>query len=196
MSAGRAGPRSGLSAGKAWRLWRLLWRPRLTQTRLRLARFEQLDPAWFKAAGLRGALLDADGTLAAHHVRDFSPEVIAAVARLKAAGIKLGVYTNASDEAAFDAIQAPLLRGLPAKPSVAGFRAAAAALGLPPAQVAMIGDSYITDGGAVEAGLAFIYCRPLPGAEPRGHKLARALAAAVARAYAPLNDAAQRRTGA
>jgi hypothetical protein len=178
------GVRSGLGLGKIWRLLMLPWRPSLTRTLMVIDRIEDLTPEPLLAAGMRGVLLDADGTLAPHHDRDFNPSVIAAVARLRDAGLEVAIYTNASDAEVFGALGVPLATGLPAKPSRAGFRAAMAVLGLSdPAQVAMVGDSYITDGGAVEAGLHFIYCRPIPGHEPLGHKAMRGLSAAIARVW-------------
>ena len=42
-----------------------------------------------------------------------------------------------------------------------------------PLKVCMIGDNYITDGGAIDAGIRFIHIKPVPGNEPFIHALTR-----------------------
>ena len=47
----------------------------------------------------------------------------------------------------------------------------------------MVGDNYITDGGAIDAGMRFIYIHPIKGKEPFIHALTRYLAYLCARIY-------------
>lgn len=128
------------------------------------------------AAGVRGVLLDADGTLVPHLERTFSPEIRAWVASLEAAGLAVAVYSNADDLDALMDLGLPVVRG-PKKPAKRGFEAALWRLRLSAAEVVMVGDNLISDGGAVDVGMRFIWCRPLSGNEPWPHRLARGLAA-------------------
>lgn len=136
-----------------------------------------LDPAALKAAGIEGVLVDVDATLVAHHVRAFPPAVFAVLDRIEAAGLKVAIFSNARDLDTLRSLGVPVIAGVPRKPALAGFRAAVSALGLAdPARVVMIGDNLLTDGAAVDAGLRFVWCRPIPGREPLGHRWARAAA--------------------
>jgi FMN phosphatase YigB (HAD superfamily) len=47
----------------------------------------------------------------------------------------------------------------------------------------MIGDNYITDGGAIDVGMRFIHIQPITGNEPTIHALTRYLAYLCARIY-------------
>ena len=74
---------------------------------------------------------------------------------------------------------------MPPKPDRAGFEIAMKEfLELnDPFKVCMIGDNYITDGGAIDVGMRFIHIQPLTGNEPIIHALARYLAYLCARIY-------------
>ena len=52
-----------------------------------------------------------------------------------------------------------------------------------PATVCMIGDNYITDGGAIDAGMRFIHVQPVPGPENPLHRATRFIAYRFARLY-------------
>jgi FMN phosphatase YigB (HAD superfamily) len=47
----------------------------------------------------------------------------------------------------------------------------------------MIGDNYITDGGAIDAGMRFIHVQPVTGNEPLIHAVTRYLAYLCARIH-------------
>ena len=47
----------------------------------------------------------------------------------------------------------------------------------------MVGDNYITDGGAIELGISFIYVAPLKGTEKFYHRMTRYYGYIWARLY-------------
>ncbi len=159
------------------RALRLVLSRRSRQIWQQIDRVEALDGAALWAAGVRGVLLDVDGTLVAHRARQYPPSVFAVIAGLQAAGLRVAVYSNADDPEALLPLGVPIVTGVPRKPARAGFeQAVAQGLDLPVSDaVVMVGDNLISDGGAVDAGLRFIYCTPLPGAEPWAHRVVRGL---------------------
>ncbi|MCB9525212.1 MAG: hypothetical protein H6702_17805 [Myxococcales bacterium] len=160
------------------RVLRLLTQARSRQVWFTIDRIHDLDPAALVAAGVRGVLLDADGTLVPHRARVYPPEVYETLRRLLDGGLRVAVYSNADDPQALRPLGVPVVTGVPLKPARAGFQAAIrqGLDMLEPGAVAMVGDNLISDGGAVDAGLRFIYCRPIPGREPWLHWTARAWA--------------------
>lgn len=152
-------------------------RPASRRIWMRIERVADIDPRALLDAGVRGVLVDMDGTLVPHHDYAFGDETRAVLAGWVRAGLRVAIYSNAARQEGFGALGVRVVGGVPLKPSAAGFRAAMRqGLGLvDPAQVVMIGDNPITDGAAVDAGLRFIHCRPLPGREGRGHRVARSV---------------------
>lgn len=170
--------RAGFKWVKVVRFLKLMANPDLGRTHLSVSRFEEVPIEQLKAEGIAGALVDADGTLGPHHTPRYPESTIAHLMRLRDAGIRVAIYTNDREDR-FDQFEGiPVVSGVPAKPSAAGFlEAMDRFLGLKdPASVCMIGDNYITDGGAVEAGMKFVHVKPLPGKENPVHRLTRSLA--------------------
>lgn len=177
--------REGLSHVKWKQLGRVL-RPRNTVTLGRLRSFEKLDMGALNARRsqlgqpeITGVLLDVDETLAPHH-GPIAPANKQRIRGLLAAGVTVGIYSNASDvvtpqrQADLDELRQAgvlVLGGTIApKPSTAGFDTAvtelavhAAARGrkLTRGQIVMFGDNYMTDGGAIQAGLGFVKVKPV-----------------------------------
>ncbi|UCD10444.1 MAG: HAD family hydrolase [Nitrospinaceae bacterium] len=180
-------PREGLTAAKVFRFLSLPFRPDRLKAYRSVDRFVDIAIAPLLADGIRGVLLDADGTLAPHHSQAFSPAVMEHVHEMTAAGLKVAIFTNANDDR-FEQFQGvSVVTGVPAKPDPRGFLTAMRKhLGLDdPKAVCMIGDNYITDGGAISAGMRFIHVRPLPGPEKWAHRTLRAAAYYLARLYHP-----------
>lgn len=180
-------PREGLKWVKIRRFLTLPFSPKSLATYQAVRRFEDISPDLLAADGIRGVLLDADGTLGPHHTRSFSGPVRDHVATLLAAGLKVAIFTNAMEDR-FEAFAGvTVVSDVPAKPDPAGFTTAMRRdLGLDdPQSVCMIGDNYITDGGAIDAGMRFIHVRPVPGPENPFHRLFRFLAYLCARLYWP-----------
>ncbi|MCS6868805.1 MAG: YqeG family HAD IIIA-type phosphatase [Thermus sp.] len=104
-----------------------------------------LTPAWLRARGLKGVILDLDNTLLPYGEEDPPPPYRAWLEDLKAE-VPIYLLSNALPER-FARVQGRL--GLPGhapalKPWL-GFRKALRALGLPAREVAVVGDQVFTD---------------------------------------------------
>jgi len=182
-------PREGLKWVKIRRFLTLPFSPKSLKTYLAVRQFEDVPIDRLVADGIKGVLLDADGTLGPHHTREFSEPVRDHVAIMIAAGLRVAIYTNAMEDR-FDAFEGvAIVTDVPPKPDPRGFEIAMKQyLQLDdPATVCMIGDNYITDGGAIDAGMRFIHVQPVPGPENFFHRATRALACRIARWYFSIN---------
>jgi HAD superfamily phosphatase (TIGR01668 family) len=104
-----------------------------------------LTPEWLASRGLKGVILDLDNTLLPYGEEVLPPEHEAWLKGLREA-VPIYLLSNAMPER-FARLQAKL--GLPGhapalKPWL-GFRRALRALGLPPHEVAVVGDQVFTD---------------------------------------------------
>jgi predicted HAD superfamily phosphohydrolase YqeG len=180
-------PREGLKWVKIKRFLALPFSPARLNTYRAVKRFEDVPIGPLVADGIRGVLLDADGTLGPHHTRVFSDSVRVHVHKMVQSGLQVAIYTNAWEDR-FEAFEGvAIVTGVPPKPDPRGFEIAMKkTLQLDdPATVCMIGDNYITDGGAIDAGMRFIHVRPVPGPENPFHRAARFIAYLFARLYSP-----------
>ncbi len=180
-------PREGLKWVKIKRFLTLPFSPRSLRTYRAVKWFEDVPIEVLAADGIKGVLLDADGTLGPHHTRVFSESVRGHIAKMVAGGLRVAVYTNAMDDR-FEAFEdVAVVTDVPPKPDPRGFEIAMKKyLQLnDPATVCMIGDNYITDGGAIDAGMRFIHVQPVPGPENFIHRATRAFACRIARWYFP-----------
>jgi HAD superfamily phosphatase (TIGR01668 family) len=181
--------REGLKWVKIRRFLTLPFSSKSLRTYKAVRRFEDVSIERLVVDGIKGVLLDADGTLGPHHTRVFSESVRDHVAKMIAVGLRVAIYTNATEDR-FDAFEGvAIVSDVPPKPDPRGFEIAMKQyLQLDdPATVCMIGDNYITDGGAIDAGMRFIHVQPVPGPENFFHRATRALACRIARWYFPLN---------
>lgn len=180
-------PREGLTFAKILRFISLPFRPRLSETYLAVPRFIDVPIDRLKADGIRGVLLDADGTLCPHHAREFSHEVVRHIGQMIESGLKVAIYTNACEDRFRQVPKVAVVTGVPPKPDRRGFeKAMKEFLRLDdPSRVCMIGDNFITDGGAGAAGMRFIHVAPVAGNESLLHGLTRRLALACARIHSP-----------
>jgi HAD superfamily phosphatase (TIGR01668 family) len=179
--------REGLTFAKALRFLSLPFCPRSLKPYLAVNRFVDVPIDLLQADGIQGVLLDADGTLCPHHAREFSDEVIRHIAKLTGSGLKVAIYTNAAEDRFQQFSDINIVTGVSPKPNRHGFETAMEKfLGLKdPATVCMIGDNFITDGGAYSAGMRFIHVRPIKGNESFFHAFTRHLAFLCARFYFP-----------
>lgn len=211
--------REGMSGAKVKQLFRVL-RPKNTATLARLGAFGQLDVAKLSAARVArgqapiGALIvDVDETMAPHH-GSIPAAAKSQLAGLVAGGVPVAIYSNASEMTSpqRQADLADLRRAgvlvlggtIASKPNVAGFEQAAAELSahaaargitVGKANMAMVGDNYMTDGGAIQAGIAFVKIKPVKTDEAQfrsplkmfvkrtTQRVLRGYATGVARAY-------------
>jgi FMN phosphatase YigB (HAD superfamily) len=102
-------------------------------------------------------------------------------------GLKVAIYTNSFENRFQQFTNINVVTGVPPKPDRHGFKEAMEIfLGLKnPSAVCMIGDNFMTDGGARLAGMQFIHIHPIEGDEPFIHSFTRKLAFQYARFYFP-----------
>ena len=107
-----------------------------------------IRPEFLRQAGIRGLLLDIDGTLM--ETRDAMPAqpVLDWLEEMKSAGVALYILSNNRHrervQAFAQAVDLPW-QNLAGKPGKRGFRLAAERLGLPPEKLALVGDQTFTD---------------------------------------------------
>jgi len=177
--------REGLKWSKIIRFLTLPFSPSRLKVYIALKRFEDLPIKKLVADGVQGVLLDADGTLGTHHTKVFPQTSVDTVGMLVAEGLKVAIYTNSTEDRFRQFKNIPVVSEAIEKPDPRGFEQAMKNhLQLSdPSKICMIGDSFITDGGAVEACMKFIYVYPVIGNENPFHKLTRYLAYLCARFY-------------
>ena len=177
----------GLTLSKVLRFLLMPFRPTLLQTYLAVNRFTDVPIDQLKADGIQGVLIDADGTMGPHHARKFSQEVVEHVNKMIDSGLKVAIYTNAFENRFHQFKNISIVTNVPPKPDRRGFeRAMKNFLGLnDPNAICMIGDNFITDGGARLAGMHFIHIYPVEGNESFIHSFTRLLAFQCARIYFP-----------
>ena len=175
-------PREGLKWVKVRRFLALPFSPKSLKTYRAVKQFEDVPIERLTADGIKGVLLDADGTLGPHHTRVFSESVRAHVQAMVQSGLRVAIYTNAMEDR-FDAFEGvAIVTDVPPKPDPRGFEIAMKKyLQLDdPATVCMIDDNY---GGAIDAGMRFIHVQPVPGPENPLHRATRFIAYLFARLY-------------
>jgi len=179
--------REGLTWAKISRFLSLPFQPSRLSTYLAVKRFEEVPLDILSRDGIQGVLLDADGTLGPHHTRSFERSVLDHVQAILQQGFKVAIYTNAAEDRfqVFEELGVKIVNNVPPKPDSAGFEIAMKEfLGLSdPSKVCMIGDNYITDGGAIDAGMRFILVQPVTGNESIIHATTRYLAYLCARIH-------------
>ncbi len=178
-------PREGLKWVKIRRFITLPFSPKSLRTYRAVKRFEDVPIDHLISDGIKGVLLDADGTLGPHHTRVFSESVRDHIAKMLASDLRVAIYTNALEDR-FETFEGvAIVTDVPPKPDPRGFGIAMKKyLQLDdPATVCMIGDNYITDGGAIDAGMRFIHVQPVPGPENPFHRATRFIAYLFARLY-------------
>ena len=94
-----------------------------------------ITPALLEKNGVRGVLIDLDGTMASHKAALPPDKLTPFIRTLHDAGLKVLVFSNNREDFISRA----------GKPFSAGFRRAAERLGLPLEQIAVVGDQIFTD---------------------------------------------------
>ncbi|MFN8497759.1 MAG: YqeG family HAD IIIA-type phosphatase [Anaerolineae bacterium] len=128
--------------------------------------------------GIRGLLFDLDNTLLAHRGDEFEDDVIAWLKHAAGEGFGLYIISNGPPSRTLRLAEKV---GLPAvyhsgKPGVRGLRQALDALGLKPAQAAMVGDQIFTDVWAgSRLGLYTVLVTPINADEPWNVRVKRPL---------------------
>ena len=90
--------RDGLTLAKTLYFLSMPFRPNLLKTYMAVDRFVEVPINQLKVDGIKGILVDADGTLGPHHARKFSSEVVAHINKMVDHGLKVAIYTNAFED--------------------------------------------------------------------------------------------------
>ena len=179
--------REGLTWAKVSRFLSLPFQPSRLSTYLAAKHFDEVPLNTLLQDGIKGVLIDADGTIGSHHTRDIDPSILAHIKKMLQQGLKVAIYTNAAEDRfqPLEKLGVKVVKNVPPKPDRAGFEIAMKEfLELnDPFKVCMIGDNYITDGGAIDVGMRFIHIQPITGNDPIIHALTRYLAYLCARIY-------------
>lgn len=106
-----------------------------------------ISPEFLKRRGIRGALIDIDGTVSSHRVKLPSEALCAYVKSLQTAGIQVLFLSNNKRErvGAFSEPMGVEWVSRATKPLMRGFRKGADKLRLPMREIAVIGDQIFTD---------------------------------------------------
>ncbi len=153
--------REGVTLRKFIHLFKLLV-PKNTKTLAVFDKFTDLSLEKIKDFKIKGIILDVDGCIAYNH-KDILPANATHIKKLLKAGVKFVIYSNAKKTKRYDVLPkaVKVLTNLPPKPEKAGFDIALKELGVDKKNVVMIGDNFITDGGAIQYGLPFIRIKAL-----------------------------------
>ncbi|MBT4917345.1 HAD family hydrolase [Candidatus Peregrinibacteria bacterium] len=156
--------REGLSILKIIQLIRLFF-PHNTRTLARLDKFSDLNLQKInklRDLKIKGLIIDADDCIAFNH-GEILPENIQHIKTLHEQNVKMVIYSNMKKNKRYEAIEeyAKVLTHIFPKPSKKGFKKALRELDLPAKNVAMVGDNYITDGGAIRLKIPFIKINPI-----------------------------------
>ena len=180
-------PRDGLPLAKTLHFLLMPFRPNLLKTYMAVNHFTEVSVDQLKMGGIQGVLIDADGTLGPHHTRTFPSEVVEHINKMVNDGLKVAIYTNAFEDRFHQFKDINVVTDVLPKPDKRGFEQAMKDfLGLDdPSVVCMIGDNFLTDGGARSAGMHFIHIRPIRGNESFIHSFTRKLAFRIAQFYFP-----------
>jgi putative phosphatase len=131
-------------------------------------RVEDITLERLTSMGVRGVALDLDNTIVPWHTADVTPAVSAWVSAIRQGGMRMCLVTNNYASHAADVARdlgIPIVAGA-LKPLPVAFRSALAALGVPAANSAVIGDQLFTDvlGGKL-LGMQAILVKPIGGRE-------------------------------
>jgi len=144
--------------------------------RARVSSVTALTPAYLRARGLAGLIVDLDNTLAPWNVAQAPAAVRAWLDEVQGAGVRVVVLSNNGERrvrAFADAVGVLALAGA-GKPRGKAFRRALAVLGTPPAATAVVGDRLFMDVlGGNRAGLFTVLVPPLAPRELWATRLVR-----------------------
>jgi len=134
--------------------------------------------AELKQQGICGIAFDLDNTIVPWNSQEICPEVLAWLNSLALQEFKLCLVSNNSKGRVSKVAQQcniPFVAKA-LKPSRSGFRQAAQTMGLPPANVAVVGDQLFTDIlGGNRLGMVTVWVKPLTTTEFVGTKITRQL---------------------
>lgn len=155
--------REGFTLQKWAHLLRVIFSSRSTKALEAYETFGNVDFVRLWNSWKRGIILDIDECVAPHHGK-ILPENIDIIRRLFGAWWKIVVFSNMKKSNRYSEIEELGIRVITsdyAKPDIRWFLESCKTLDIPHEQAIMIGDNYLTDGGALSAGIDFIKIRPI-----------------------------------
>lgn len=156
--------RSGVTLSKIKNLFKLFL-PKNLKTFARLNKFSQLDPKKLEKKSktpIKGIITDVDECISLNRYK-ILPENVKHLKKLIKDGYKVTFLSNMEKTNRYDDLpkEIEILTNFPAKPDPKGFQKAIKKMNLPKEQIIMVGDNYITDGGAIPLGLKFVKVKPI-----------------------------------
>ncbi len=157
----------------------------------RLFRVTAITKEFLEEHGLRGLILDVDNTLTTHNNPQVDEQVLEWLSRRSADGIAMIILSNNSPERVqpfAEALKLPFVANA-LKPRRTGYEQAIRRLGIPPGQIAAVGDQVFTDiAGGNRCGLYTILVEPFDTKENAFIRLKRAAQRRVLRRYERRRD--------
>jgi len=145
-----------------------------------------LTPDFLGRRGIRGLILDVDNTLTTHDNPVPDPRVLRWLDAMRGANIGMIILSN-NRPGRVEAFARMLGMGFVAnakKPLISGFMRAAAELGLPKNEIAVVGDQIFTDVlGGNRWGAKTILVKPIEPEETRFFRLKRFMERDILKAY-------------
>ena len=153
--------REGITLRKIKQLFLLLL-PKNTKTLFVLDEFTDLSLDKLKKFKIKGIILDVDGCIAYNHQSILLKNKLH-IDKLIKSGLKIVIYSNAKKTSRYDDLpkSVHVLTNIPPKPEKKGFEVALKKLGVNKKNIAMVGDNFITDGGAIQYGINFVRVKAL-----------------------------------
>lgn len=161
--------REGFTWLKILQLFRLFL-PKNTRTLTTLEKFSDFNPQKInKKYGIKikGIILDVDETISLNRGK-ILPENIKHLEKLSRLGIGIVLMSNMVKTSRYNALNKKIIvmTNFAPKPEASGFKKAIKYLDAPKKNIVMIGDNYITDGGAIQLGIPFIFIEPIGKKHP------------------------------
>jgi|GEM_PF-2329738 len=165
--------REGVTWEKVAQLGRL-FAPDNNQAVAKVDKFKNIDIVRLNEllkTNFKGVILDVDECVAPHH-GEVLDENVNAIIKMISQGIKIVIFSNMKMSERYAPLIAKvkeatgfeiqIITSNHAKPDPRGFEESVAALNLDEGEdVLMIGDNFLTDGGAIRAGIPFIKVKPI-----------------------------------
>ena len=165
--------REGLKLSKIAQLWRL-FAPRNNHAIVKVSEFRRINIQRINeliGSNFKAVILDIDECVAPHH-GEILPENIDHIAAMVGEGTKLVIYSNMKASDRYEPVvtrvksnhdyDIKIIMSPYAKPDIRGFAHCIDELNLEPDEdVLMIGDNFLTDGGSLQAGIAFAQVKPI-----------------------------------
>lgn len=165
--------REGLTGDKVAQLGRLFL-PSLNHAIAKVSKFSVIDISRINellGTNFKGVILDIDECVAPHH-GEVLQENVDSIIEMVNQGVKIVVFSNMKASERYNPLieavreatgyEIKVITSRYAKPDPRGFEECVNELGLTDEEEAlMIGDNFVTDGGAIKAGIPFVKVKPI-----------------------------------